>query len=117
MLESNVQWLAPAPLWATTASDLAAFHRPEILRFASDEFMNDLLALLDSNPADMSQLVAQYENWREPQGAPAPVEPVAPAARSLARIRRALAPPGADVTGASAPAGRTSRPLKLYQAA
>ena len=116
MLEPNVQWVTAAPLWATTVSDITAFNRPVIVRFATDTFMNDLLALLDSNPARLSDLVVRYENWREPMRLPAPIEPVTPTARSLARVRPALAPPKpAAVVGANPTA--PPRPLKLYQAA
>jgi hypothetical protein len=64
-----VGWFTPQPLWHALSTDRlrAQRGRPEILRFASDAFMEDLLALLASDPpGSMAALVAQLETWREP---------------------------------------------------
>jgi hypothetical protein len=84
-----VGWFTPQPLWHALSTDRlrAQRGRPEILRFASDAFMDELLALLASDPpGSMAALVAQPETWREPLVG--------------------LAPDGSD---------RAVGPLKLYQ--
>ena len=76
-----VRWQAPQPLWArfaTTpdgtppngaeaarADDQA---RPAILRFATDEFMEQLLAMLSSDPRKIGDVIARPETWRTPAG-------------------------------------------------
>jgi hypothetical protein len=84
-----VGWFTPQPLWRALSTDRlrAQRGRPEILRFASDAFMDELIALLASDPpGDLAALVAQPETWREPLAG--------------------LAPDGSD---------RATGPLKLFQ--
>jgi hypothetical protein len=100
--------------------------QPAILRFASDTFMDELLALLDNDPAQVRDLIAQPETWRGPTPPTSaslrtPALPISRLARRLQRIRRiaertssggaALSP----TTGAAADAAPL--PLKLYQPA
>ncbi len=65
-----VHWFAPQPLWRVLPRDADFTTRrgqPAILRFASDSFMDDLLALLGTAPlGDLAAYVAQPESWREP---------------------------------------------------
>jgi hypothetical protein len=90
----QVQWTAAAPLWneAARSSDeeiRGQFRRPAILRFATDTFMEDFLALLDTNASRIAELVTQPETWRRP-GPPLKreaIEPVTRFARSLERFR------------------------------
>ena len=56
-------WQAPRPLWRGTTPFVAA---PQILRFASDDFMEQLLATLDQEPARLSNRIAKPETWRTP---------------------------------------------------
>ncbi|HYG58648.1 MAG TPA: hypothetical protein VD902_11380, partial [Symbiobacteriaceae bacterium] len=61
-----VQWLTAAPLWDLVLADKSSdrrFRQPALLRFASDSFMADLIALLGANPAGLKDLVARYETW------------------------------------------------------
>ncbi len=67
-----IQWQAPQPLWArfgttpasaATAADQA---RPAILRFASDDFMEQMLGTLARDPSGIDALVARPETWRSP---------------------------------------------------
>ena len=57
-------WAAPAPLWpeartaASPADRGAAIGRPAILRFASDEFMDELAAILERDPSQLAYLRA-----------------------------------------------------------
>lgn len=70
-LERHVEWTAPATLWDAfngPASDAQrrVFRTPAILRFASDSFMADFLALMQADPRQMSGLLATPEHWRTP---------------------------------------------------
>ncbi|MCA1564722.1 MAG: hypothetical protein LC803_03500 [Acidobacteria bacterium] len=130
-----VQWTAPAPLWpeAADATELAVrrrtLRRPAILRFASDTFMEDYLALLENDPARLSQLVAQPETWRGPTPPIAPVVKRPAFLRPLNRLRlasekkrtKSLATAGGALTktgGAASLANSAgAAPLKLYQPA
>jgi hypothetical protein len=74
MIDPEVQWTTAAPLWDSVA-DLDAttrrsFRQPAILRFASDEFMNEFAAVLNSNPPQLKDFRAQPETWRGPLTSP-----------------------------------------------
>ncbi len=142
MIEPQVQWTTPAPLWAeaTAAGDPEAqlFRRPAVVRFATDTFMDDFLALLQSDPARLGEFRAAPETWRRPAPAVAAVESLPALPRALAQRR--FASPGskklsspvarneaAELASADRSAtGLTRRqdrdmaspgPLKLYQPA
>ncbi|HEX8129168.1 MAG TPA: hypothetical protein VF527_08715 [Pyrinomonadaceae bacterium] len=126
-----VQWTAPAPLWpeATAATELAVrrrtLRRPAILRFASDTFMDDYLALMENDPARLSQLVAQPETWRGPTPPVAPVVRQPAFLRPLSRLRlaseqkksKSLTTSSAALTTSSGANTASTAPLKLYQPA
>ncbi len=131
MAEHQVKWTAPSPLWAEAANNTdpvmrQTFNQPAILRFATDSFMDDLLALLEKDPVQVSGLVAQWETWREPIPPPQsasllePTAPMSSFARKLNRLRliaehgrgRAALPSPAS---AKTPDNTEQRPLKLYQ--
>lgn len=59
-------WHTPRPLWQSTldAGDLARFHRPAILRFDRDTFMEDLQRDLDTGTPGFDDLLARPETWR-----------------------------------------------------
>ena len=87
-----VLWTSPTPLWGrfgdAGASSAAAFRaddqaRPAILRFASDEFMDQLLAMLAADPRALGDVIAR------PDRCPARVAPTVRSGHS-------------DVQGASA---------------
>src|SRR5262245_55312450 len=67
-----IQWLAPQPLWGRFGAAPAAAavaddqKRPAILRFASDDFMERMLATLARDPSRIDRLVARPESWRSP---------------------------------------------------
>ena len=131
MSEPHVQWTAPSPLWesianATDPAVRQTLGQPAILRFASDTFMDELLAMLDNDPAQVRDLVAQPETWRGPTPPTSaslltPALPMSRLARRLQRVRRVTertssgraAPP--PTTGAEADVAQL--PLKLYQPA
>ena len=132
MTTHPIQWHAPAPLWArfgatpeaaVTAPDQ---FRPAILRFTSDDFMDQMIGTLARDPAHLGNLLARPETWRTP---PAAVEidlvervavprtaQAAARSRALARLKSAVTSVGAsaDVTEQ---AQRRTLPLKLYQPA
>jgi len=64
-----VAWHTAAPLWDLALGDGGTapprFHRPEILRFAADGFMDELQELLAADPAKLADLVARAETWEE----------------------------------------------------
>jgi hypothetical protein len=77
MNDHPVQWIAPQPLWGRfaaagdapgSASALKADdqYRPSLLRFASDDFMNQLFATLDRDPRQIASYLARPETWRNP---------------------------------------------------
>jgi len=67
-MNAQSQWLSPSPLWGelSTASDLTAYRRPAILRFATDTFMADLQTVLQTAPQTLRNYVAQGETWSNP---------------------------------------------------
>jgi hypothetical protein len=133
MLNHSALWTAPAPLWgrfATEPGSAVSFlakdqSAPAILRFANDEFMDQLFSTLAADPRQLGALVARPETWRSPSAeAPDLVErvPLPRIARSLARLRAgkaattALEATSAEV-GALENGIARDMPLKLYQPA
>ncbi len=118
VVEPLVQWVTAAPLWAeavntTNASVEQALFAPTILRFASDSFMDEFLALLHTDPSRLGERRVQPETWREPLPLPAPlVEPPLPVVRTQRQSR---------VLGTKSTArplqGTAGSPLKLYHPA
>jgi hypothetical protein len=124
-----LRWQAPQPLWARfdgAASPAAAPDqaRPAILRFATDDFMDQVLATLARDPARLDGLLARPETWRTPAAAPAGLverTPVPRLARAAADARNGGARGRVAATAAEgelAERGQTvRRPLKLYHPA
>lgn len=65
VLHHPLTWAAPRPLWS--AGGVERGRRPTILRFASDEFMEQLLGLLETDPNALVSHVARFESWRSKQ--------------------------------------------------
>lgn len=88
-----VLWTSPNPLWGRfgavgrTAYAAGDQKRPSILRFATDDFMDDLLAMLAVDPRRIGEVIARPETWRTEVGA----TPDLVARVPLPRIARALA--------------------------
>jgi hypothetical protein len=132
MSRHPVRWQAPQPLWSrfgatTAACALAADQpRPAILRFATDDFMDQLLGTLARDPSRIDALLARPETWRSPAAAE-PVDliertPVPRIAQSSVRTALArLAKPTVGATSSEATlteqAHTRLQPLKLYQPA
>jgi hypothetical protein len=120
-MDHPVQWVTASPLWnglagSADAVSWAAFHRPALLRFASDTFMQDFLAMMQTDPSQLQGLVVRQETWRSLAPVPVPVTPPPKFAMALNRLRLAQqsngSPPSPAVTTATA-----NGPLKLYQPA
>jgi hypothetical protein len=115
-------WQSPQPLWSRFGAEPGVTAtapgqaRPAILRFANDEFMDQLLGLLETDPGALTQHVARHETWRSPAGAHATEDLVervplpAPLKRSRLMTRLARVPK-------PAPTPAPSPRLKLYQPA
>ena len=126
-----VTWQSPRPLWgrfgatpdlAATAPDQA---RPAILRFASDDFMDQMLGTLARDPARVSDLLARPETWRVPAAERADlIERTPVPALTQTSMRRVLGRRAKSRVAAVAAEAevrekaQTRRiPLKLYQPA
>lgn len=135
-MKDVVQWTSPAPLWpeaaaaGATAARRDQLRRPALLRFASDTFMEDLIALLERDPARLPDAVARYETWRDTVRRPDAVEAVPKFALPLRRLRlagerrkaaAANALSGGSFNAAALAAGvgvgAQAKTLKLYQPA
>ncbi len=107
-------WQAPRPVWRGTTPFAA---RPQILRFASDDFMEQLLATLDQEPARLSNRIAKPETWRTPLSETdtldlIPHVPLPTPMKDAKRKRLFGSAPAAPPLPAPA-----NEPLKLYQPA
>ncbi|HEX8483693.1 MAG TPA: hypothetical protein VF650_17470 [Allosphingosinicella sp.] len=113
-MDHPLTWAAPRPMWRGAASPGL---EPTILRFATDEFMEQLLGLLETDPAALADHVARPETWRTPPGRLAAEDLVErvplPAPMKLARLRTRLG--RSPRPAAAAPADPLR--LKLYQPA
>ena len=119
--------------WVGAESFVAAPTRPSpaLLRFDSDDFMERMLALLETRPQDLHQLVAKRESWQG-LAEPTPVTALEPArsapARALERQRSLLGFKRSQQAAQSPPASANTsltvlpaklradaQPLKLFQ--
>ncbi len=113
-LDHPVTWASPRPLWRGAVSPSRA---PTILRFAQDDFMEQLIGLLANDPAALGGHVARYETWRTAAAALAATDHVErvplPAPIKQARLSRLL---GRTADPAPVPL-QPAKTLKLYQPA
>lgn len=109
-----VRWQAPQPLWTRLPSpDMQA--RPALLRFATDDFMEQLLATLARDPSALDQRLTRWESWREPiTDVPDSIAraPLPRLAQASLRSRFAAQRKATIALAAESPI-----PLKLYQPA
>jgi len=132
MAKDQIQWASPPPLWPHAISAVDAdvrrttLRRPAILRFATDNFMNDFTDMLDQDPARLVDYVAIPETWRGPAAAPEALPTVPLFARTMNRLglvaarskNTALVPGGKGVSSLMVTgAPRPPKNLKLYQPA
>ena len=64
----QVQWMAPSLLWSDPAFIGSMMHlqRPVLLRFRSDSFMRDFMAILQQQPDRLKEYIAKPETFRTP---------------------------------------------------
>ena len=75
--------------------------QPAILRFATDNFMNDFTDMLEQDPARLVEYVAKAgETWRGPGKTPEPLPSVPRFARTMNRLGLVAARVGAALRGA-----------------
>ena len=105
----DIAWAAPTPLLATGQG----LGRPVLLRFATDDFIERLQAVLAEAPARLAAFRAIPETWREPMALPTAAEgaPAPPLSAAAQKLRRLIA--GRQAVPLST--GGSSGPLKLYQ--
>jgi hypothetical protein len=70
-MERHIEWTSPAALWdqfngPTSASQRRVFRTPAILRFATDDFMQDFISVMQNDPRRAADLLAVPETWRKP---------------------------------------------------
>lgn len=109
-----IRWQAPQPLW-TRLPTQETQARPALLRFATDDFMDQMLATLARDPSVLDRRLARWESWREPiVDGPDAIEHAPLPRLAQAGLRRRFALSGKAAIEAASPA---SKPLKLYQPA
>ena len=127
MAQEVIQWTSPSPLWpqAISNADLLARRKslrsPAILRFATDEFMDQFLGLLGNDPARLNELIAKPETWRGAYSEPEPVKEAPAFARKLQRLgliatRNKNTSPAVTAVQVDSATARKKK-LKLYQPA
>ncbi len=88
MAAPQVKWTAPAPMWPTVSSNgQSIFRQPAILRFATDDFMDEFMNTIAVNPARLGQWKAEAETWRGPATSPIPVKTLPTFAQRVHRMR------------------------------
>lgn len=125
-MNAKVQWTLPPPLQNTSSpADTAVlrtrFHEPFLLRFASDNFMDEFFQLAQKAPERLGEWEVTPETWRDPTATPLPVKEMPRLAQRLFRLRSSLADQATDLvpTGTLLPFAESpsEEPLKLYQPA
>lgn len=82
-----VQWRTASPLWLylKAGNENSVFAQPAILRFTTDSFMEDFLAIASRSPERLWEWQVQKETWRQPapnppldlpRGETAPLPPI-----------------------------------------
>lgn len=105
-MKHNAIWTAPDPV---RADKTAPPRSPVLLRFADDNFMDSLQAMLRDAPERLPEWTARFETWRDGLPDPEPSTPPSSLARRLGL--RAKAPVNTEL-----PAAPIRLP-KLYQPA
>lgn len=79
VVKHKIRWLTPSPVWGDASKQIRLpqqdklFLRPTILRFANDNFIEELQAMLKHSPERISEWEVQPETWREPMVSPKPI--------------------------------------------
>ena len=119
-----MQWTAPSPLWAALSNSTDAavrkrLRQPTLLRFATDDYMQEFVTMLDTDSTRMGQYVAQPETWRGPSPEPELPEKLPAFLQKLSGLRtaanRALDKTSAQTKVQTVAAPSQTQQLKLYQ--
>lgn len=128
--QHDTKWVSPSPLWnefidTSTHVGRTAFHRPAILRFNSDNFMDELMSVMSYHPERLVEWKARPETWREPMPTPPTAsklalnQPISDFSKSRNRLLKTTS--GTVASAATidglASTDTESKPLKLYQPA
>jgi hypothetical protein len=123
MERHSIVWTQPSPFWRETTHRLTGigpteFGQPAILRFITDNFMDDLMDVLATDPRRLGEYRVRPETWRGFVAPPAPLKPRKTFALPLQRLgiaRKNLRNGGATLP-TKPPPDRTPDlpPLKLY---
>ncbi|MDA0166269.1 hypothetical protein OM076_38750 [Solirubrobacter ginsenosidimutans] len=66
VLRERIQWRTAAPLWQAASGGGVDLGRPAILRFATDDFMDRVQAVLTAGGEGLDGFLARNETWRAP---------------------------------------------------
>lgn len=124
-MEQHIEWTSPAALWddfngRTNDNQRRIFRTPAILRFATDNFIEQFLALMHDDPHRIREFLAVPEQWNK-----RPAEPQAPqrltgVPGALHRARNAVVrklEARQGIVRTEQWNAHTEQPLKLYQPA
>jgi hypothetical protein len=123
----RITWTAAEPLWPEAAAaerpeQRELIHKPSILRFATDQFMQEFMNILATDPRRLGEFRLLKETWRGVVNVatpPAPKKLFALPLQRLAATRQRLLGIGSATRGKPQPesADTTEVALKLYQPA
>ncbi len=91
-LKDKIRWLGPLPIWARPGpaglrlAEGTRAGRPAILRFDHDEFMQEYLEVLQSEPERLGEWIARPETWRQPMASPRPGRAESPQPSTVAFV-------------------------------
>jgi hypothetical protein len=126
MDQHPITWTPPEPLWrdaiAATSSGSMAMQSPAILRFATDDFMQEFMNVLATDPQRLGEYQLLKETWRGAVTLPASTPPKQQFALALQRLgatRQRLLGTVSPSLGQRPPelSDTAGVPLKLYQPA
>jgi hypothetical protein len=126
MDQHSITWTAPEPVWVDALASLnsgrAPMQSPAILRFAKDDFMQEFMNLLATDPQQLGQYRLLKETWRGLVKLTDPTPPKELFALALQRLgvatkrRNGAVPTGTDQPPIES-SDTASVALKLYQPA
>jgi hypothetical protein len=123
MTQHPIHWTAPSPLYPELAKPgngegRLEFGAPAILRFTSDDFMQDFLNVLATDPRKLGEFRAVRETWRGKLGSPTIPTPKKLFALEMQRLGNRLRRTTDTGAKAKSLSDAQSLPmLKLYQPA
>ncbi|HEV2842475.1 MAG TPA: hypothetical protein VGW39_14225 [Chthoniobacterales bacterium] len=119
----EIVWSQPSPFWndprpGVRTAERTGFETPSILRFSSDSFMEEFLAVLENAPARIAEYRVRPETWRgfgKPPEAATPL--TSPLLRRLGLVRKNGVGTNNGSTTNLTITAPPQTPLKIYQPA